>query len=120
MPARPANWERISPIRVRTFEIAQYTALAKVRTRIGEIRAQFAGRAGIDVYAEVLIEGPRIPSPTRLFAQHLLPNRVEVTPNVVPVGRGPTPALLSPVPWDRFRIHDFVPVLRNGAAITAN
>ena len=101
-------------------QIAQYTALAKVRARIAEIRAQFAGRPGIDVYAEVLIEGPRIPHPTRIFGQHLLPNRVEVTPNIVPVGRGPTPALMAPVPWDRFRLHDFVPVLRNGAPVSAN
>ena len=41
-------------------------------------------------------------------------------PNVVPVGRGPTPALMAPVPWDRFRFHDFVPVLRNGAPVSAN
>ncbi len=104
----------------RMVQLAQYTALVKVRARIAEIRAQFAGRAGIDVYAEVLIEGPRIPHPTRIFGQHLLPNRIEVTPNIVPVGRGPTPALMAPVPWDRFRLHDFVPVLRNGAAVSAN
>jgi hypothetical protein len=102
----------------RMLQIAQFTALAKVRTRIAEIRAQYAGRPGLDVYAEVLIEGPRIPHPTRVFGQHLLPNRVEVTPNVVPVGRGPTPALLAPVPWDRFRIHEFIAVVRDGVPVS--
>ena len=58
----------------RMIQLAQYTALVKVRARIAEIRAQFAGRPGVDVYAEVLIEGPRIPHPTRIFGQHLLPN----------------------------------------------
>ena len=104
----------------RLLQVAQYTALAKVKARIAEIRSQFAGRLGIDVYAEVRIEGPRLPHPTRLFGQRLLPNLVEVTPNVVPTGRGPTPSLLAPVPWDRFRIHDFVPVLRNGVAVPEN
>jgi hypothetical protein len=117
----PATAQRLAlEAQRRMVQIAQYTALAKVRARIAEIRAQFAGRPGIDVYAEVLIEGPRIPHPTRIFGQHLLPNRIEVTPNIVPVGRGPTPALMAPVPWDRFRLHDFVPVLRNGAAASAN
>ncbi len=104
----------------RMIQIAQYTALAKVRARIAEIRAQYAGRPGVDVFAEVLIEGPRIPHPTRVFGQHLLPNRIEVTPNVVPVGRGPTPTLLGPVPWDRFRIHDFIPVVRDGVPVSGN
>lgn len=102
----------------RMLELAQFTALAKVRARIAEIRAQFAGRPGVDVFAEVLIEGPRIPHPTRVFGQHLLPNRIEVTPNVVPVGRGPTPTLLAPVPWDRFRIHEFIPVVRDGVPVS--
>lgn len=103
----------------RMIQVAQYTALAKVKAGIAEIRAAFAGRTGIDVYAEVLIEGPRLPHPTRLFAQQLLPNRVEVAPVVTPTGRGPTPTLMAPVPWDRFRIHEFVPVLRNGSALPA-
>ncbi|MFO0690234.1 MAG: RHS repeat-associated core domain-containing protein, partial [Myxococcota bacterium] len=103
----------------RMVQFAQFTALAKVKAGIAEIRAAFAGRTGIDVYAEVLIEGPRIPHPTRLFAQHLLPNRVEVTPVVTPTGRGPMPTLMAPVPWDRFRLHEFVPVLRNGVAVPA-
>lgn len=117
----PATAQRLAlEAQRRMVELAQYTALAKVRARVAEIRSQFAGRTGVDVYAEVLLEGPRIPSQTRVFGQHLLPNRVEVTPNVVPVGRAPTPALLAPVPWDRFRIHDFIPVLNNGAAVTAH
>lgn len=104
----------------RMIQLAQYTALVKVKAGIAEIRAAFAGRTGIDVYAEVLIEGPRIPHPTRVFAQHLLPNRVEVSPVLTPTGRGPTPTLMAPVPWDRFRLHDFVPVLRNGVAVPAH
>ena len=103
----------------RMLELAQFTALAKVRAGISEIRAQYLGREGIDVFAEVLIEGPRIPHPTRVFGQHLLPNHVEVTPVVVPAGRGPTPTLLPAVPWDRFRFHEFVPVLRNGVPVPA-
>ncbi len=103
----------------RMLELAQFTALAKVRAGISRIQAQFLGQEGIDVFAEVLIEGPRIPHPTRVFGQHLLPNHVEVTPVVVPAGRGPTPTLLAPVPWDRFRFHEFVPVLRNGTPVPA-
>jgi len=104
----------------RMVQLAQYTALVKVKAGIAEIRAEFAGRAGIDVYAEVLIEEPRLIHPTRLFGEYLLPNRIEVTPNVVPTGRGPTPAWMAPVPWHRFRIHEFIPVLRDGAPVPAN
>ncbi|MEZ4278469.1 MAG: RHS repeat-associated core domain-containing protein [Myxococcota bacterium] len=103
----------------RMLELAQQTALAKVHAAIRDIRAQYLGREGIDVFAEVLIEGPRLPHPTRVFGQHLLPNRVEVTPVVVPAGRGPTPTLLPAVPWDRFRFHEFVPVLRDGVPVEA-
>ncbi|MEZ4331994.1 MAG: toxin TcdB middle/N-terminal domain-containing protein [Myxococcota bacterium] len=103
----------------RLVQIAQQRALDQVQAAIEAFRARYAGQLGIDVYAEVLIEGPRIPHPTELFGQHLLPNRVEVNPTVVPTGRPPTPALLAPVPWDRFRIHEFIPVLRDGRAMPA-
>ena len=103
----------------KLVQLAQQRALDQVQAAIEAYRARYAGQMGIDVYAEVWIEGPRIPHPTELFGQHLLPNHVEVSPTVVPTGRPPTPVLLAPVPWDRFRIHDFIPVLRDGRPIPA-